>query len=346
MTEYLKENLSTKKKLRFHDGRFRIIVFSDLHGIKDFDYRLFRDIRAILDKTNPDIVLINGDIVWRDGAENEDTLRAFLTELDKCFSERSIPWAHVFGNHDREKNFDNPQQLKVYEGFPFCLTKAGPDDVDGTGNYVLPVFEEDSEKILYNIWGLDSGDGISNFLEQYGFDTERRQICFQDPLHVNQGYDCIRFTQMMWFWQSDAELEKHNGSKIPGMMFFHEALPEFTSLYKNPAWTKYKGTMRENVGTGPLNSGLFAEIVQRGSVNLIVCGHDHINDFEGDILGIKLAMDAGISYDGYCDDDLRGGRVIDLTTADLPAFETYMVRAMDCVGEDYPGNRIPFECRA
>ena len=34
------------------------------------------------------------------------------------------------------------------------------------------------------------------------------------------------------------------------------------------------------------------------------------------IMGVKLTYDAGLSYDCYCHDDLRGGRVFDLDAAD------------------------------
>lgn len=336
MYKYLDENLNTKLPLRFKNGKFRIINFSDLHGIADFDKRVFRDMAAILDRYLPDLVLIGGDTVWHDGAENADSLRAFLKGINDVCSARNIPWAHVFGNHDRERCYENAEQFSVYAEFTHCISKRGPENVDGTGNYVLPVFSSDEKEPVFNVWGLDSGTDIDKFLVQYGYSSDKRQLCYSDPIFANQGYDIIRFTQLMWYWQSSCEFEDKYGKKIPGMMYFHECIPEFMATYRNPAWTKYSGTMRETVGCGPLSSGLLPAVIERGDVKLIVCGHDHINDFEGSILDVRLAMDAGLSYDGYCDDDLRGGRITDISEDNPFDINTYMVRASDCV-ENYPG---------
>lgn len=337
--KYLKENLLLKKPLKCKDGKFRIVVFSDLHGVVNFDRRILRDLTAIVDGMKPDLVLFNGDMVWGDAAQCRENLLVFLSAVDKVLSDRKIPWAHVFGNHDREKRYGNSEQMKVYCEFEYCISKQGPDDVDGIGNFVLPVMSTDGNRPIYNVWGIDSGGDIDDFLRQYDLDPDKRKIHFQDQLYTSGNYDCIRFSQMLWYWQSSVEFEKEYGEKIPGMMFFHEAFPEFQCIYKNPQYTNRQGVMRETVGCGPLNSGLLAELVQRGDVKTVICGHDHINDFEGDILGVHLAMDAGLSYDGYCDDDLRGGRVVDITENDPWNVKTYMVRSSDFV-KDYPGDPI------
>ena len=298
------------KELRFKDGKFKIICFSDVHGVKNFDTRVIRDLTAIVDKHTPDLVLFLGDNVWRDGAENEDTLRTFITALVQPLNERGIPWAHVFGNHDAEKGFPVKEQQKVYEAIEGCLSTAGPEDISGTGNWVLQVKASKGEKTVYNVWGLDSGRDVGDFLEACGFERDGRLAKLPDPLYVSSSYDSIRFDQIMWYWNTSKQIEAENGYKVPGMMAFHIALPEFVLPYRNPAQTKYKGTMRETVGSGPVNTGLFATMVQRGDIKTVVCGHDHIIDSEGEYLGIKLTYDAGLGYDGYCAGDMRGGRVI------------------------------------
>ena len=49
--------------LRFRNGKFRVLCVSDVHGIKDFDKRAVRDLTAIVDKAEPDLVLFLGDNV-------------------------------------------------------------------------------------------------------------------------------------------------------------------------------------------------------------------------------------------------------------------------------------------
>ncbi len=338
---FLLYNMNRKRKddrlmgdLRFKNGKFRILCVSDVHGVKDYDTRVMRDLDAIVGKENPDLVLFLGDNVWRDGAETPETLRNFITALVKPLNERGIPWAHVFGNHDAEKGFPVKDQQPVYEAIEGCLSTAGPEDISGTGNWVLQIKDEKGEKTVFNVWGLDSGRNIGEFLEDYGFPRDARLARLEDPFYTSSGYDVIRFDQIMWYWNTSKQIEAENGQKVPGMMAFHIALPEYVVLHRNPAQTKYKGTMRETNGSGPVNTGLFAAMVQRGDIKTVVCGHDHINDCEGEYLDIRLTYDAGLGYDGYCAGDLRGGRIVEIDEADPWHVKTYMVRSSECV-ENY-----------
>lgn len=335
----LEYNLSLKKELRFKNGKFRVLAFSDLHGKCNFDRRIIRDIAALLDKHNPDLILLVGDIVWDDGAQSPETLKAYLSEVMGEAESRRIPWAHVFGNHDAEKGYAVKDQQTVYESFEYCVAKRGPEDIYGTGNYVLPVKAENGNDIVFCLWGLDSNRNMHQFLTDVGLEDDYRQVMMPDPLHLSQTYDTIRFNRVMWYWNSSVELERYNGKKIPGMMFFHIPIPEFIIPYKNVAQTGYCGFRREQVGSSPINSGLFSAILQRGDVKTVLCGHDHINDYEGTYCGIKMVYDAGMSYDVNCDDDMQGGRIVDISEDDPWNVTTYMVRSADCVA-DYPGEEM------
>ncbi|MBO4407087.1 MAG: metallophosphoesterase [Clostridia bacterium] len=336
--EHLPEALENRRKLRFRNGRFRILTFSDLHGVVNFDRRLTRDIGAILDKAKPDLVLLLGDIVWQDAAESPETLRAFLSEVVREMESRGILWAHAFGNHDAERGYPVGEQQKVYEEFPLCLSKAGPEKVQGTGNYILPLYGEKDERIRYAIWVMDSHRGVGGFLEECGLPADTKAM-MPDPLYVSQGYDAVRFRQIAWYWVLSEELEAREGEKVPGMLAMHMPCAEYVIPYKNVAETRYKGLRREHIGSGPVNSGLYSALAERGDVKTIVVGHDHINDYEGDYLGIKMTYDAGINYDCYCDDDMRGGRIVDVYEQDPWHVDTFMIRAADCV-RDYPGKEM------
>lgn len=325
-----------KKELRFRNGKFRFLCFSDSHGIKDFDRRIVRDIEAITEGTRPDLVLFLGDNVWRDGAENEDTLRNFMSAVVKPLNERGIPWAHVFGNHDMESGFLTKDQQRVYETIEGCISEAGPEDISGTGNWVLEIKAENSDRTVYNIWGLDSGRGMGEFLEYCSLPRDMKYVKLPDPLHVSSDYDAVRFDQIMWYWNTSKRIEAENGGKVPGCMCMHIAFPEYCLPYKNVAETGCTGTRREAIGSSPVNTGLFATLVQRGDVKTVVAGHDHINDFEGTYLGIRLTYDGGIGYDGYCHADIRGGRIVEVDENDPWNVKTYMVRSADYVeGYEY-----------
>lgn len=342
---YLQENLTTKLPLKFKNGKFRILCISDLHGVVNFDTRLLRDLAAILDEAKPDLLMILGDMIWRDAMDSKENMRKFLRPVVDVIEQRNIPWAHVFGNHDNDALPGRPfSQQEVYEEFAMNLTKRGPEEIHGIGNFVLPVRSEFSDDIVFNVWGMDSHDSLNDFMKEFDLGDPAnkwdKQCVYPTCLHDWGGtYDTFNFDQLMWYWNSSVELEKHAGHKIPGLMSMHIALPEYCITYKNTAESYYEGTRREGVGCSPINSGLFNAMLDRGDVKTVVCGHDHINDFTGSFLGIKLCCDAGLNYDGYCADDLRGGRIFDVEEKDPWNVKTSMIRSADVV-KDYPG-----ECR-
>ena len=230
----LKQTLDNKMTLRFKNGRFRILTVSDLHGVCNFDRRVVRDLNAICDGVKPDLVLFLGDIVWRDAAENADALYAYLREVTAYLEENRIPWAHVFGNHDTERGYPVDRQQEVYERFPCCLAKRGPADVAGTGNYILPVYASDGEKIVYAVWGLDSHRDMHEYLLEAGFPDDYRLVMMPDPMHLSQSYDAIRFNQIRWYRDTAKALTAQNGEKVPGLMVFHIPLPEFLKSLPGP----------------------------------------------------------------------------------------------------------------
>lgn len=338
----LENNLYTKKELRFKNGKFKILCISDLHGIVNFDTRILRDLDAILESVKPDLLLVLGDIVWKDALESPENMRAFVRPVFDVAERKNIPWAHVFGNHDNDcvGHTDFCQQ-EIYEEFDLNLTKRGPEDIHGIGNFVLPIRSEDGKDIVFNVWGLDSHDSLNDFMKEFDLGDPRnkwdKQCVYPTCLHDwSAQYDTLNFDQLMWYWNSSVELEKYIEHKIPGILVMHMALPEYVITYKNTAESYYEGTRREGVGCPPVNSGMFNAMLDRGDIKTVVVGHDHINDFTGSFLGIKLCCDAGLNYDGYCADDLRGGRVVEIDENDPWNIKTYMIRSADFV-EDYPG---------
>jgi len=333
------ENTDFDKKiffpLRFHGGKFRILCISDLHGIVDYDRRLTRDIGALLDGVKPDLLLILGDIADHDALDSEENLRGYIKDLNAVMAKRNIPWAHTFGNHDCEAN-RTFAQMSVYEEMSHCVSKRGPVDIHGVTNYVLPVLAEKTDDIMFNVWMLDSHDSLGDLMREFSLGDPGSkwdyQCAYPSCLHGwASGYNTLNVDQVVWYYNESRRFEKEAGHKVPGLLGLHIPLPEYQILHKNPAECYYKGTMRETNGNSPLNSGLLNAMMDRGDVKTVVAGHDHINDGEGVYMGIKLTYDAGLSYDCYCHDDLRGGRVFDLSESEPEKVKTYMVRSRDYV---------------
>lgn len=58
--------------------------------------------------------------------------------------DRQIPWALVFGNHDDQDDYSRAELMNAASHMPYSLSRAGPADVDGVGNYLLKIYSGDA----------------------------------------------------------------------------------------------------------------------------------------------------------------------------------------------------------
>lgn len=329
-------DLHTKIPLKFRaDGKFRILMVSDIHGGAGYAAdKTIRALQALVDETKPDLVLFGGDTAGPGviHIETAEQLREMLDGLSSPMENAGIPWAHVYGNHDDNFGLSNAEQQTVYEAYPHCVSKAGPTDISGVGNYVLPVYSADGERILFNVFGLDSHSGMREFTEEFGLAADTK--FFQPSSLAQSGYDTVHFDQIAWYWQTSRALEQYSGAKIPALMFLHIPLPEHALITMHRDDCKFEGGQLEDVACTPLNGGLFSACLQRGDVRGIFCGHDHVNDFCGEYCGIRLGYDGFLSYHACHKNLIRGGRVFDLSADDPAKMETYMVRVHDLLGDE------------
>lgn len=324
-----------KPVLHFKNGRFRILMISDFHSSKneklreDYSGKMIKCIDVLLEETNPDFVMIGGDQCIDentvDGAEKE------MRRLISPVLNRKLPWAAVFGNHDNEMGLPVSEEQKAYERIEGCMGEAGPEDIEGTGNYCIPVMSEDGKELVYNLFALDSHREIADLIPKCGLPGDTRFIL---PRHFNDGATgrMPDFEQVMWYYNLSRDIEKREGRKIPAIMFMHIPLPEFLNVVRNPEHCDAIGSKRETLGCTEINFGLFAACLQRGDVKGIFFGHEHLCDIQGKYCGITMAQDAAIGFNMSAHDDLRGGRVIDIFTDG--SVQTHAVKLIDIIGRD------------
>ncbi len=115
--------------------------------------------------------------------------RSVLAKFAKAVTERGIPWAAIFGNHDDEDGMTREAQIKYMQGLPYSLVEEGPKDVHGVGNYVLKVKSADPSKThLLTLYFLDSGSYYTGVWDWWGI------------FHPTE-YDYLRQNQIDWFLQ-------------------------------------------------------------------------------------------------------------------------------------------------
>lgn len=86
-------------------------------------------------------------------------------------------------------------------------------------------------------------------------------------------------------------------------------------------WNYHNCTGRrlESISCSVLNTGLFAAAREIGGIHSIHCGHDHENDYYGNMGGIILSYGRKSGYGGYGPpaDWLRGARVMNLSLDEM-----------------------------
>jgi len=333
----LPDAYATKHPLRFReDGGYRILMMSDAHLKSGKEERTLRAMETLIDATNPDLVLLNGDNVaaFTSQAEFETLLERLVSPMET----RRIPWAHVFGNHDQTPEVPKAVQEEVYERYPWCVSKAGPAELPGSGNYFLPILDGDGDPV-FGVWGLDSQQDFRCQTVPLSYPGDLYwDVMMPSTITGGSDYDLIRFEQVMWYWNTSVSLEKCCGHKIPSLMMFHIPLIEFRGILLNAHRTQLRGEYNERMCTSEINSGLFSAAFQRGDVKAMFAGHDHINTFDGVYCGIHMGYDGSIGYEAYGTRDndpggdrdrLRGGRVFDIRRSDPWDIRTEMVFIKD-----------------
>ncbi len=270
------------------NGKFKIVQFTDVHYIYQ-DPRSavsVERIQEVLEAEHPDLVVFTGDLIY--GKPAEEGMRTVLNLV----SERAIPFAVTFGNHDDEQGLTREALLKIIQTVPHNLTTT-TEGISGVTNYILPLL---------------SSDGSRNAEILYLFDSRS----YSQIKGVN-GYDYIAFDQIQWYRENSRRYTAANGGQpVPSLAFFHIPLPEYNQAAsaENAA---FFGARKEKACAPQLNSGLFASMKEMGDVEGIFVGHDHDDDYAVMWHGILLAYGRYTGGDTVYNNLPNGARVIELT---------------------------------
>jgi len=317
--EKVDELLDCKHKLTYNeDGSFRVMILADLHmtlKANAANQKLIRDhIQLLVDREQPNLVILTGDNTIF--AYSEEDLRLCLDNVVGYLEEKQIPWCHVWGNHDEEHGMPRAKQQRIYQSYDYCVSKSGPEELTGDGNYALGVYKADGA-LGSVIYCLDSG--------MYT-DTSKTI------------YDYIREDQIAWYKETSELLQKYNGGQVvPGMMAFHIPLFESNKIYyyrEDPeVVTEWDGAVNSAISSSYMDTDLLETVLDRGDVKAIVTGHDHNNTYTLNYKGaVKLAACPTVSPNSLAlggTEDIWGVRILDLNTetvgSNIPTYISYVV---------------------
>lgn len=214
---------------------------------------------------------------------------------------RGIPYCTVLGNHDAEQD----------------LTRAEIGRLAAS----RPAFAQHDRRLRRTVRPRTGGAGPrlrSAALLLYCLDSHA-----ESQTAGIEGYDWFRQEQIAWLrTRCEARTAANGGRPMPALAFFHIALPEYAAAWRNPDNSRI-GRAAEDECPGALNPGMFAALVETGSVMATFAGHDHDIDY--------LAADRGIclGYGRFSGDDttynnLRPGVRLLVLTEGERGFETWI----------------------
>ncbi|TMX03624.1 hypothetical protein EJD97_015329 [Solanum chilense] len=312
-TDY--QNIQLKKQphlpLRFRsDGTFKILQVADMHygnGIvtrcrdvleSEFNYcsdlNTTHFLRKMIHIEKPDLIVFTGDNIF--GSSATDAAES-LFEVFAPAIESGIPWAAVLGNHDQEStmtreelmSFISLMDYSVSQTFPMDPMKQQPmTNIDGFGNYNLEVRGAPgsylSNSSVLNLYFLDSGDrAIVDGVRTYNWIRES-QLSWLRGLSK-------RFQGQWKLTDQSVEIPPLN----PALAFFHIPIPE---IRQGPI-KDIVGTYREYVACSLVNSGVLKTFISMRDVKAFFIGHDHNNDYCGNLEGMWFCYGGGFGYHGY-----------------------------------------------
>lgn len=189
--------------------------------------------------------------------------------------------------------------MSIYKTLPLCFSTAGPEEVDGVGNFDLHI--------------LAPAPSLSPVVTLYFFDShgqvKQRTSLNRRSSGVNR-YDNITAGQTRWFKtisranhvarQQHDDVDYHHRS----LAFLHIPIPQFADDRKLRILS---GQRRERTEGSTDDSGLYDALAAAG-IDVLGCGHDHVNDtvaelqhVQPDRVGVThLAYSGTVGFGGYC----------------------------------------------
>ena len=286
------------------DKEFKIVQLTDVHIGGGFmsvkkDNMALNAVAAMLTEEKPDLVIVTGDVGYpvpfQSGTFNNKSSAVTFAQL---MEKLGVYWCLAFGNHDTEAySYYNREKIgTMYESdeYPHCLMQAGPEDVDGWGNYVVNV-KNSAGQITQSLFMIDSHSYTDG-----------------DTFGIMWKYDAIHENQVEWYKNTLKEITDENSGVTPkSLAFFHIPLIEMQEAFDEYQQNGFKDTENVKYQYGKIaegnyiicaskhNYGMFDAFKESGSTQGIFFGHDHLNNMSVYYKGLRMTYGYSIDYLAY-----------------------------------------------
>lgn len=253
------------------------------------DLNTTRFVQRMIEAEKPDFIAFTGDNIF--GASTADAAES-LSEAFAPAIESKLPWAAILGNHDHESTMTREELMSFISLMDYSLSQINPfgkgsnAHIDGFGNYNIQIYGASGSALvntsILNLYFLDSGD--------------------RETVEGIRTYGWIKESQLHWLRSISEgfQAKKFDGADLlsrlsPALAFFHIPIPEVRQLW----YKEIVGQFQEAVACSSVNSGVLQTLVSMKDVKAVFLGHDHTNDFCGEMEGIQFCYGGGSGYHGY-----------------------------------------------
>lgn len=297
----------TARTFKFRpDGTFKIVQVTDTHLSQGSSAEgrawVYGQIADVLEAEKPDLLVMTGDIVTSGGTY------AIWQELLKGIEGSGVPFAVVYGNHDREEQLSDVDLPQCFVNHPGCINTLSPEGY--LEDMAVEIGSSASDKTAAVLYLMDSGD--------------------YSPVGTYWDYGWITHDQIHWYVGKSRSYAASNGNvPLPSYAFFHIPLTEYHEAYETEHMA---GILGEEECPGELNSGLLSAFEENGDVHGVFVGHEHDNDYVARTGGVAMVYGRCCFHKGPGREPTNGVRVIELRQGDY-GFRTWVREAEGVTGE-------------
>ena len=267
-------------------------------------YKIFDDtMKKLLDRVHPDLITVTGDISW---SHCPIAHKRFCDYMDAL----GVKWAPVWGNHDCDMPGTREPKVVEFFGRKNCLFENG-DERFGNGNYIIRI--DEGEKPVEALFMLDSHDRMP-YIDEKGEEKTAwaklypEQIEWMKKEAKAMPCECSVFLHIPIYAYREAFAAAFRGDEYdPRAVKVEESAD--TKFWR---YGGCSGVMNEEerICSYPEDDGAMAAIEDAGNIRLIVCGHDHTNNFIIPWRGVKFVYGLKTGAGCYWKPDMSGGTVI------------------------------------
>ena len=164
----------------------------------------FKYIEDAVNKVNPDLIIILGDIIYGEFDDAGTSLLALIEEMESY----EIPWAPLYGNHENESAKGAKWQNQMLENAEHCLFKKG--DTDGNGNYTIAI--KQGAELVRMFYIMDSNHCKNAYNPQ------------ENGVITTMGFTN---NQIVWLYNRMEALKDVNGENVATSLCYHVPTQEF-----------------------------------------------------------------------------------------------------------------------